>query len=49
MAEDEREEMLLSNQQVIKALIVRNAKQATVEYVLEVRKGGTKDKKQEFQ
>jgi len=36
IAEDEREEKLLANQQVIKTPIVRNGKQATVGYVPEV-------------
>lgn len=39
IAEDEREEKLLANQQVIKTPIVRNGKQATVGYALEVWKG----------
>ena len=36
IAEDEREEKLLANQQVIKTPIVRNGKQATVGYAPEV-------------
>lgn len=39
ISEDEREEKLLSNQQVIKTPIVRNGKQATVGFSPEVWKG----------
>ena len=39
IADDEKEEKLLTNQQVIKKPIVRNGKQATVGYAPEVWKG----------
>lgn len=39
IAEDEKEEKLLANQQVIKTPIVRNGKQATVGYMPDVWKG----------
>lgn len=39
IAESEREEKILSNQQVLKTPIVRNGKQATVGYRPEVWKG----------
>lgn len=41
ISEDEREEKILSNQQVIKTPIVRNGKQATVGYAPEVWKSWT--------
>lgn len=41
IAESEREEKILSNQQVLKTPIVRNGKQATVGYRPEVWKGWT--------
>lgn len=39
IAEDEKEEKLLANQQVIKTPVVRNGKQATVGYMPDVWKG----------
>ena len=39
IAQDEKEEKLLANQQVIKTPVVRNGKQATVGYKPEVWKG----------
>lgn len=39
ISEEQREEKLLANQQVIKTPIVRNGKQATVGYALEIWKG----------
>ena len=41
ISEDEREEKILSNQQVIKTPIVRNGKQATVGYAPEIWKSWT--------
>ena len=41
ISEDQKEEKLLSNQQVIKTPVVRNGKQATVGYKPEVWKGWT--------